>query len=87
LSLVVFCGLLLLALGALGGADPFEKITISAPGISASYIGYGARLTNLLVPDKNGAMQDVVLGYDDGKQYLTDTETNHTCKSPCGGVR
>ncbi|KAI9717836.1 MAG: hypothetical protein M1828_007075 [Chrysothrix sp. TS-e1954] len=58
--------------------DPFQKYNLSAPGIKASFIPYGARLTNLYVNDKNGAMQDVVLGYDTGAQYLNDTETVHT---------
>ena len=43
--------------------DPFQKYTISAPGINASFIAYGARLTNLYVNDRNGNPQDVVLGY------------------------
>jgi aldose 1-epimerase len=30
-----------------GTADPFVKYNISAPGIQASFIPYGARLTNL----------------------------------------
>lgn len=61
-----------------GPADPFVKYNISAPGIQASFIPYGARLTNLFVRDKSGTPQDVVLGYDTGKQYLNDTETVHT---------
>lgn len=55
-----------------GSPSVFTKYTISAPGINASFIPYGARLTNLLVNDKNGSPQDVVLGYDDGTQYLND---------------
>ena len=71
-----------LALGALAQdlstSTVFTKYTISAPGINASFIPYGATLTNLLVPDKNGNPQDVVLGYDSGTAYLNDTETDHT---------
>ncbi|KAF6224441.1 hypothetical protein HO133_011018 [Letharia lupina] len=71
-----------LSLGALAqnssGSSVFTKYTISAPGINASFIPYGARLTNLLVPDKNGKTQDVILGYDSGTTYLNDTETDHT---------
>ena len=55
-----------------------QKHTIEAPGIRASYIAYGARLTNLCVPDKNGVFRDVVLGYDTGSQYINDTENEHT---------
>jgi aldose 1-epimerase len=46
--------------------DPFKNYTLSAEGISASFIPYGARITNLFVKDKNGCFQDVVLGYDNG---------------------
>lgn len=53
--------------------SPFEKHTITAPGISASFIPYGARLTNLIVNDKNGKPQDIAIGYDNGTQYLTNT--------------
>ena len=58
--------------------DMFTKYNLSANGIKASFIPYGARLTNLYVKDKNGAYQDVAVGYDSGEQYLHDTETNHT---------
>lgn len=58
--------------------DPFQKYSLSASGINATFIPYGARITNLYVKDKNGKYQDVVVGYDDGKEYLHDSETNHT---------
>ncbi|RAH72866.1 aldose epimerase family protein [Aspergillus aculeatinus CBS 121060] len=58
--------------------DPFKAYTISAKNISATLIPYGARLTSLKVPDRNGNFQDVVVGYDDPKRYLQDTETNRT---------
>lgn len=59
-------------------SDNFQKHTISAQGINASYISYGATLTNLFVPDQDGTFRDVVLGYDQGSQYLNDTEHAHT---------
>ncbi|MCJ1282626.1 hypothetical protein MMC26_001951 [Xylographa opegraphella] len=83
------CNLLRLAFpliaGAFAQASPFTKYTISAPGISASFIPYGARITNLYVNDKDGNSQDVVLGYDNGTQYLHDTETVHTYFGPVVG--
>ena len=62
-----------------------QKYTISAPGINASFINYGARLTNLYVNDKNGNPQDVVLGYDTPSQYINDTNTVHTYFGPVVG--
>lgn len=38
-------------------------------GMSASVTDYGAALVNLFVPDKDGRMQDVVLGYENGAGY------------------
>lgn len=58
--------------------DPFQIFTISANNITAKFIPYGARLISLLVPDRDGNMQDVVVGYDDPRQYLNDTESSHT---------
>ena len=67
------------------GSSVFTKYTISAPGINASFIQYGARITNLFVNDRNGDPQDVVLGYDNGTAYLNDTETVHTYFGPVVG--
>ncbi|CAG7917763.1 unnamed protein product [Penicillium olsonii] len=58
--------------------DHFKTYTIKAENITAELIPYGARLTSLLVPDRNGKVQDVVVGYDDPKEYLHDSETNRT---------
>lgn len=58
--------------------DAFQKYTLSAKGINASFIPYGARLTNLFVSDKNGKPQDVAVGYDDATQYARDSATVHT---------
>lgn len=63
--------------------NAFERCNITAAGIVATFMPYGARLTNLWVKDKNGAFQDVVMGYDTGVQYVRDTSTIH---SYMGGV-
>lgn len=59
-------------------AGHFTEYTIKAENITAKLIPYGARLTSLLVPDRDGNINDVVVGYDDPIQYLHDTETNRT---------
>lgn len=66
-------------------SGPFTLYTITADNITATLIPYGARLTSVLVPDRNGNQQDVIAGYDDPTQYLTDTETNHTYFGPIVG--
>lgn len=47
--------------------------TITGGGLQASVSDYGAVLVNLLVPDKNGKMDDVVLGFDDANGYANCT--------------
>ncbi|KAK3052965.1 hypothetical protein LTR09_006029 [Extremus antarcticus] len=48
----------------------FQKYNLEAEGIKATFIPYGARLTNLYVKDRDGAWQDVVVGYDNPKAYV-----------------
>lgn len=45
------------------------RYTITADGIKAQFIPYGATLTNLWVKDRSGTDTDVVLGYDDAAYY------------------
>lgn len=66
-------------------SDHFQSYTIQAENITAKLIPYGARLTSLLVPDRDGQVQDVVVGYDHPRQYLHDTETAHTYFGPVVG--
>lgn len=58
--------------------DHFKTYTIEAENITAKLIPYGARLTSVLVPDRDGKTQDVLVGYDEPKEYLHDSETNRT---------
>ena len=76
-NLVSLAAIVLLSHGQETAAN-LQPYTISAPGINASYIGYRARLTSLFVKDKNGTARDIVLGYDEGSQYINDTEHDHT---------
>jgi aldose 1-epimerase len=52
---------------------PIEQITLrNAHGMVAKIITYGATLTELWVPDKDGKSGDVVLGFDKLDGYLGD---------------
>ena len=46
---------------------------ISCGGITAVVSDYGATLVKLMVPDKDGAVADVVLGHDDPEGYRNST--------------
>ncbi len=45
--------------------------TIRGGGLTATVTDYGAHLVSLLVPDREGNLGDVVLGYDDANGYRT----------------
>ena len=49
---------------------------INANGLVAKITNYGARLTELHVPDRDGKFDDVVLGFDSLDGYLL---TNYSC--------
>lgn len=53
-------------------ATVHEFVLTNPNGIEARLITYGATLTSLLVPDRNGKRADVVLGYDNLQGYLND---------------
>ncbi|MEN2280873.1 aldose epimerase family protein [Algoriphagus sp. SE2] len=56
-------------------ANPYQILTMSnSNGIEMTVTNLGARVMTLLIPDKNGEVLDVVLGYDTPKEYLTSPE-------------
>ncbi|MDO9551264.1 aldose epimerase family protein [Rhodonellum sp.] len=50
-----------------------------AKKIKVSVMNYGATLTHLFVPDKNGQMEDVVLGFDDFDGYIQKEYLDNYC--------
>lgn len=47
----------------------------NAGGMQVAITNYGGRVVALTVPDKNGAMTDITLGYDSLNHYRTRSET------------
>jgi aldose 1-epimerase len=59
------------AFGQTADGTAIESFTIyNSQGASAKLIAYGATVAELHVPDKNGKMGDVVLGFDNLEGYL-----------------
>ncbi len=57
--------------GTMPDGTPVERFTLrNAAGMTAKVMGYGARLTELHVPDRDGRLANVVLGFDNLAQYL-----------------
>ena len=47
------------------GQDVFKFQLTNREGARVELINYGAAIVGLHVPDKNGTLEDVVLGFDD----------------------
>ena len=61
--------------GKLDDGTAIEQYTLrNAKGVVAKIITYGATLTELWVPDKNGKSGDIVLGFDNLQGYLNPNE-------------
>lgn len=54
------------------GKEIFLYTLENKNGMKAEIINYGAILVNLFVPDKNGSIQDVTLGYDKLEDYYAN---------------
>ena len=62
------------AFGKMPDGTTVEKYTLrNSLGMQATVITYGGTLQSLLVPDKHGKTEDVVLGFDDLDGYLKGT--------------
>jgi aldose 1-epimerase len=56
------------------GGKPVEAFTlVNRNGIKAKVMSHGARLIEMQVPDRDGRLADVVLGFDDLDSYATST--------------
>ncbi|MBD5475789.1 MAG: galactose mutarotase [Lachnospiraceae bacterium] len=51
------------------GKDVYAYTLSNAGGMQAKIINFGANLISLLVPDQNGNLEDIVLGYDKLEDY------------------
>lgn len=59
--------------GTLPSGEQATLYTISCGKLTAQISDYGATLVRLYVPDRDGNLADVVLGYDDAKGYANAT--------------
>ncbi len=57
--------------GSIGSGEQIQLYTLrNSKGMEASITNYGGRLVTLKVPDRDGKLEDVVLGCDDLEGYL-----------------
>lgn len=56
--------------GSFNGTPVREYILQNAAGMQVGILNYGATITRIIVPDRNGVSGDVVLGFDTMEGYL-----------------
>ncbi len=61
--------------GKLPDGSPVDAYTLTDPQLTVRIITFGAHITSVQAPDRNGAKADVVLGYDSLAGYLADNKT------------
>ena len=68
------------------GTEQVMRIDLSQPnGMSVSCINYGARLVSLLVPDRAGKSENIVLGLADAEAYGNDQASFGATVGPVAG--
>jgi aldose 1-epimerase len=61
--------------GTLPDGTKVEIYTLEEGALKARVMTYGARLVSLEVPDRNGKVADIVLGYDSFAPYTADSKS------------
>ena len=56
-----------------GQKTSLYKIT-NSKGIEACITNYGARVVSLMVPDKNGKLEDIVCGFSNIEDYISQSQ-------------
>lgn len=65
------------------GIDVYMYTLENKNGLKAKIMDYGANLVSLIVPDKNGKMEDIVLGYDKIESYYENGDFFGCTVGPC----
>lgn len=70
---------IIIGIAIMSGCQQYSKDTSvftikNRNGMQATFTTHGARLMKLLVPDLNGRMTNVVLGFESSSEYATSTE-------------
>lgn len=66
------------------GQDIVAYTLINKNGMQAKIMNYGCNLLELWVPDKDGILSDVVLGYEKIEDYFVNSPGFGCCITPCG---
>ena len=62
------------AFGQTPAGEPVQLFTLkNSSGMEVHIMNYGGIITKILTPDKNGKIEDVVLGFETLAEYIKDT--------------
>jgi aldose 1-epimerase len=59
--------------GQIDNQNVFSYTMVNDHGLKVTAINYGCIITKIVVPDKNGNYENIVLGYDTLKDYVNDS--------------
>jgi len=65
--------------GQVDGKEVIGYTLTNKNGMTARIISYGAIVTHLLVPDRQGKLEDVVLGFSEAESYWTEPYLSNCC--------
>lgn len=68
---LVLAGILLVACSSTKATETGQYVLKNKNGMEVALASYGARIMGITVPDRDGNLADVVLGYDTGRAYKT----------------
>src|SRR6185369_17169845 len=59
--------------GKMPDGTPIEIFTVSDGKVEARIMTFGAIVVSLKTPDRSGKMEDIVLGFDTGEEYVANS--------------
>jgi len=60
-------------MGTLADGTPVERYVLSSPALEVAVLTYGGVVQSVQAPDREGRRDDVVLGFDDVRQYQQES--------------
>ncbi|CAI9752695.1 unnamed protein product [Fraxinus pennsylvanica] len=72
---VIFCFFILLfGISVNGVEEEVKSYELKKDDFSVKFTNFGARIISVILPDRNGKLGDVVLGYDTLEEYVNDVQ-------------
>ena len=63
--------------GKMPDGTPIELFTLSDGKVEARIMNFGGIIVSLKTPDRNGKMEDIVLGFDAAEEYVANSHNDY----------